>query len=48
MFVAVGVLLALVAVDIAAYSYITRLLFSQVSLDDLEYRSSYEIGRAHV
>ena len=41
MFVAVGVLLALVAVDIAAYSYITRLLFSQVSLDDLEYRSSY-------
>jgi hypothetical protein len=41
LFVAVAVLSVLVAVDIAAYTYITRLLFSQVGLDDLEYRSSY-------
>ncbi|KAF8346126.1 hypothetical protein F5887DRAFT_962811 [Amanita rubescens] len=40
LFVAVAVLVVLVAVDIAAYTYITRLLFSQVGLDDLEYRSS--------
>lgn len=31
----------LIAIDIAAYAYITRLLFSQVGLDDLEFRSSY-------
>jgi len=39
--VAVAVLSVLIAVDIAAYTYMTRLLFSQVGLDDLEYRSSY-------
>ena len=31
----------LIAIDITAYAYITRRLFSQVGLDDLEFRSSY-------